>query len=247
MVRHMSRCKYTFLLAAVLAALLAVTPLFLSEESHAAGDASVIFTVYCQDASGSSLMDPHTFYGTVGDKPEVEAPSITGYETVVPVLTKTLSSDSKENIFTFVYKKTKAEITKPAEKTEESSENVEGSNTEPEKEDTSNDSGEGEGIAEASVPLTPPDAGSESETVPQGDNAETVSAERDVLDLDTESPIAEPGKKATGIDDSGNMMMIILAVTVAAFIVVLVLLRRKKKTGKAEGPKGKTTKKKAAA
>lgn len=63
----------------------------------------VAYTVQYQDAAGNTLAPSQTFYGNVGDKPIVAYQYIDGYIPQTLALTKTLSENAEENIFTFVY------------------------------------------------------------------------------------------------------------------------------------------------
>lgn len=59
----------------------------------------VAYTINYQDANGNKLADSQTFYGNVGDKPTY----IDGYTPEYRNLTKTLSANAAENVFTFNY------------------------------------------------------------------------------------------------------------------------------------------------
>lgn len=63
----------------------------------------VSYTVNYQDENGNALAESDVFYGNVGDKPVVAYKYIDGYAPKVFGLTKTLSADASENVFTFVY------------------------------------------------------------------------------------------------------------------------------------------------
>ena len=63
----------------------------------------VAYTVNYQDASGKSLAESQTFYGNVGDKPVVAYRYIENYIPEALALTKTLSDNESENVFTFTY------------------------------------------------------------------------------------------------------------------------------------------------
>lgn len=63
----------------------------------------VAYTVNYQDADGNELAPSQQFYGNVGDKPVVAYRYIDGYVPQAAALTKTLSSNEAENVFTFVY------------------------------------------------------------------------------------------------------------------------------------------------
>ena len=56
-----------------------------------------------QDANGKTLADSQTFYGNAGDKPVVAYKYIENYIPQALALTKTLSDNESENVFTFTY------------------------------------------------------------------------------------------------------------------------------------------------
>ncbi len=64
---------------------------------------SVAYTVNYVDADGGELYPATTFYGNVGDKPVVSYQYIEGYQPQAYNVTKTLSEDAAENVFTFTY------------------------------------------------------------------------------------------------------------------------------------------------
>lgn len=64
----------------------------------------VAYTVNYQDKNGKELAPGSTFYGNVGDKPVVAYQYIEGFVPEALALTKTLSANEAENVFTFVYK-----------------------------------------------------------------------------------------------------------------------------------------------
>ena len=63
----------------------------------------VSYTVNFQDGDGRELAPSGTFYGNVGDKPVVAYQYIENYVPQALAITKTLSANEAENIFTFVY------------------------------------------------------------------------------------------------------------------------------------------------
>lgn len=63
----------------------------------------VSYTVKYQDASGKQLAPDRVFYGNVGDKPIVAYQYVENYVPQALALTKTLSANAAENVFTFVY------------------------------------------------------------------------------------------------------------------------------------------------
>ena len=63
----------------------------------------VAYTVNYQDMDGNELLASNTYYGNVGDKPVVAYQYVEGYTPQALALTKTLSENSAENVFTFRY------------------------------------------------------------------------------------------------------------------------------------------------
>lgn len=63
----------------------------------------VAYTVNYQDAAGNEVLPSDTYYGSVGDKPVVAYRYKEGYAPEVAALTKTLSANEAENVFTFIY------------------------------------------------------------------------------------------------------------------------------------------------
>lgn len=61
------------------------------------------YVVNYQDGNGNALAPSRTYYGNVGDKPVVAFLYIEGYQPQAYNLTKTLSKNTAENVFTFVY------------------------------------------------------------------------------------------------------------------------------------------------
>lgn len=63
----------------------------------------VQYTVNYQDASGQELAPSENFYGNVGDSPVIAYLYIEGYQPQAYNLTRTLSENPEENVFTFRY------------------------------------------------------------------------------------------------------------------------------------------------
>ena len=63
----------------------------------------VAYTVNYEDEQGNKLAESQTFYGNVGDKPVVAYRYIENYVPQALALTKTLSDNEAENVFTFKY------------------------------------------------------------------------------------------------------------------------------------------------
>lgn len=64
---------------------------------------AVAYTVNYQDAEGNELAPSETYYGNIGDKPVIAYLYIEGYQPQAYNLTKTLSENAAENVFTFRY------------------------------------------------------------------------------------------------------------------------------------------------
>ena len=63
----------------------------------------VQYTIRYHNASGQELAPSETYYGNVGDRPVIAYQYIEGYQPQAYNLTKTLSADPEENMFTFIY------------------------------------------------------------------------------------------------------------------------------------------------
>lgn len=63
------------------------------------------YTVNYQDQNGNDLLPGETFYGVVGDKAVVAFRYVDGYRPQAYNLSKTLSSNTAENVLTFTYQK----------------------------------------------------------------------------------------------------------------------------------------------
>ena len=68
------------------------------------------YTVNYEDEAGNTLAPSRTYYGNVGDKPVVAYTYVEGYTPEAYAMTKTLSSNEQENIFTFVYHEGETQI-----------------------------------------------------------------------------------------------------------------------------------------
>lgn len=61
------------------------------------------YVVHYQDTSGNTLAESRTYYGNIGDRPMIAFLYLEGYEPQAYNLTKTLSANTAENVFTFTY------------------------------------------------------------------------------------------------------------------------------------------------
>ena len=71
--------------------------------SYGMSGKTIAYTVLFQDAAGNTLHPQKTFYGNIGDKPVVACEYIDGYVPQAQNLTKTLSANAADNVFTFIY------------------------------------------------------------------------------------------------------------------------------------------------
>lgn len=146
----------------------------------------VEYTVRYQTADGRELAPSETYYGNIGDRPVIAYQYIEGYQPQAYNLTKTLSKDQAENVFTFIYSPLP--------------ENTVYTNT------TTT-------VVSGTTPTTPPDNTSntsEESSAAEEDNAESsaVSAvpeptsppEENILDNDV--PQAGPPKDKIDLDDN---------------------------------------------
>ena len=176
------------------------------------------YTVNYHDENGKALAPSQTFYGNVGDKPVVAYQYIEGFVPNALGLTKTLSGNEADNVFTFVYGP--APVKAPT---------VEGTGT-----GTTTGTGTGTGNETTTAPgTTGSEAGTEGETsesettLPEAEASTEpeASAEADVIvDLDDEEvPMANidatqkasklPMVIAGVIGGIGIFALIVLAVT----------------------------------
>lgn len=73
------------------------------------------YTVNYVDESGNALIDSESYYGNVGDKPVIAYAYIEGYQPLYFNLTKTLSANAADNVFTFEYTRVEAPAAPAAE------------------------------------------------------------------------------------------------------------------------------------
>ena len=165
------------------------------------------YTVNYVDAEGNAIAESATYYGNVGDKPIVAYRYVEGYLPQAYGLTKTLSENAAENVFTFEYSRIETEtVVVPGE-----------------------GSGAGTGTGTETEPGTdePGTDTPEQPDQPGTDTPDTPEVPDDVIDLDDEET---PGGN---IDlNEGNLPIAVsVGIGVAALIalIVLVLFAKKKR------------------
>ena len=194
----------------------------------------VAYQVHFEDASGRRLADSRTYYGNVGDRPVVAFLYIDGYEPQAYNLTKTLSGNEAENIFTFVYSRISGGGGGGGGTAAEGSAGVTEQPSEagvPEQTVTEGGAAQTGGAADAAADAA--DAAEEpgagvavpDEPVPQEEGPE------ELLDLDDEEvPLAD---KIGGLEEGTANLLGAAAVSVtgaaALLVLVIFLLRRRKK------------------
>ena len=197
----------------------------------------VSYVINYEDASGRTLSPSRTFYGNVGDRPVVAFLYIDGYEPQAYNLTKTLSKNEADNIFTFVYSRVSGG---GGEGTTTVVEGAGGTTVVevPAPEGTgaagaAGAGGGGGGAGDAGAAVEDPDAGGVNvpdEQVPQDEGPE------DLVDLDDEEvPLAD---RIGGIEEgTANMLgATAVGVTASAALAVLfvILWKRRKQNGASE-------------
>lgn len=197
----------------------------------------VAYTVNYQDADGKSLAESQTFYGNVGDKPVVAYRYIENYIPQALALTKTLSDNEVENVFTFTY--TPGEMDRVVETTTTVTTNVPAAGTVVGRGtagSTGNTAGNASGTATGTA-----DDGTESEnaTNTTGENTseenETVESTdgrtpKEIINLDDEeTPKAnidaeDKNKKVSPIAD-----VVIIIASLTALAMLIIYLRKRAK------------------
>jgi len=209
----------------------------------------VAYTVEYKDADGNTLADSQTFYGNVGDKPVVAYRYIENYVPQALALTKTLSDNEADNVFTFTY--TPGETNQVIETTTTITTVVPGNtvyNTVTVPAGTTGTTGangtgangtgaNGAGGTNADGTTTPggtTDANG-GQDANQGDTVESPDEQtpQDLVDLDDD-------KTPTGNIDAGksegvktmNFSLVIIVAAAAALVALLVAMRRRTKENK---------------
>ncbi len=185
----------------------------------------VNYTVKYQDAKGKELAPDDVFYGNVGDKPVVAYKYISGYRPQALGMTKTLSENEAENVFTFVYVKAATGgggttyVDGPTTIIYQDR-YVPGAGT------ATGTGADDEGGQEGGAAVTP---GGE------GASGEESSTPQEIVDLDDEET---PLGNIDAEGDKANLpmagMLTLLGVCVAALAALAVLLIKLKKRGKEE-------------
>lgn len=205
----------------------------------------VSYTINYEDAAGNTLAPSRTYYGNVGDRPVVAFLYIEGYEPQAYNLTKTLSKNEAENVFTFVYSRITSggggaagagegatpgggapEI--PAEGTEAADTAAGGAAG------AGNAGGADTAAGGAADDGEAADAGAGIEA--PDDNVPLDEGPQDLLDLDDEEvPLADGiGQIQEGTSNMLGAAAVGTTASAALIALIVILLKRRKKAGDAE-------------
>ena len=186
----------------------------------------VSYKVNYQDASGNQLAGSRTYHGNIGDKPVVAFLYLDGYEPQAYNLTKTLSANEAENVFTFVYTPIQTSTTTVT---------TGGGETVVVDEETVVVTQDGVTVLPGADAGAPGNAGGGGEAGEPGGETEEITGEEtpqggpsEVVDLDEEEVPLAGGNKAE--PDQGSRLIhgaAILGVGAAAALVLLLVLLKK--------------------
>lgn len=197
----------------------------------------VSYTVRYEDEDGNELAPSQTYYGNIGDKPVVANIYIDGYSPKALALTKTLSANEAENVFTFEYVEGETQIIEtPGETiTETVIQYIDGETTIQSTNQTGNQAGTqtpdtetGGGETGEAGNAAQPEAGEEVTEIPEED------VPQDIVDLDDEeTPLANPKIDKEEVE-KGLPLAAGIAISVAAVAALagLVIFLRRSRVGK---------------
>lgn len=192
------------------------------------------YTVNYEDEAGNTLAPSRTYYGNVGDKPVVAYTYVEGYTPEAYAMTKTLSSNEQENIFTFVYHEGETQIIETPGETITTiiTEQTEGEGTGTAGAGTgAGAAGAGAGTAGEGTGAAGEDAGAAEGTTAEGETTEVEDEEvpQDLVDLDDEEAPKANIKLDKEEVKKGFPMAAGIAVSVAAVAALagmIIFLRR---------------------
>ncbi len=191
----------------------------------------VSYVIHYQDTEGNTLAPSRIFYGNVGDRPVVAFLYIEGYEPQAYNLTKELSKNEAENVFTFVYSQVSGEgavqetVDEGTGTTAAEGEGGQGAGT--------GEGGTGGDGTEAAAEADGEDAGGAGENAEIGDEEIPLSdGPEDLVDLDDEdTPL---GFSLKDLDVATNMLgALVVGVSGAAALVVLLVILVKRRRAEA--------------
>ncbi len=184
----------------------------------------VSYVIHYQDTDGKTLAPSRTYYGNVGDRPVVAFLYIEGYEPQAYNLTKELSKNEAENVFTFVYGRVSGGGTAEEVIDEGTTTVVEGTG--------GGNAGTGAGGAGGGANNAGEGADGAGENTELADEAVPLSdGPADLVDLDDEdTPL---GFSLKDLDVATNMLgALVVGVSGAAALVVLLVVFMKRRREK---------------
>ena len=181
------------------------------------GDQTAYIVRYV-DRNGQQIASPRTYYGNVGDKPVVAFLYVDGYQPQAYNLTKTLSANEADNVFTFVYSPIPAgsgsgggAVQAPTVGEDETDENSESASQSGENETT--ESGEDETLPDETIDENETETESQPESQPE-------SGPDDIIDLDDpQVPLVDNPNQV-----SGDAWMYYGAAAIAVFSLIALAL-----------------------
>ena len=209
----------------------------------------VQYTVQYQDEDGNTLADSRTYYGNVGDEAVVAYLYVDGYRPLSFNLSKVLSANSAENVFTFVYTQILADdvviVDDGTTVTNGGTTRTDNGTTVNDGEDEL-DEDDGEDTEEEVIVEVQPEQPTVNSNNTGNANAEDNTLEEENID-DNQTPLgrlAQQIKQAienvTGGSPVGTAALIVGAVLILALLIfLLLLLLRRRKDKDDEDEKGK--------
>lgn len=189
---------------------------------------TVAYIVNYQDAEGRMLAPSRTFYGNVGDRPVAAYLYIEGYEPKAYNLTKTLSQNEAENVFTFLYTPVARGGATGGKATEAETAGIETAGAGMTGAETT-----GVETAEAETAGTAADAKTQENSAELGNEDVPKEDPQDLVDLDEENvPLAKMfGLGALEDDAVKNLVgaiVLSMAATAALMALLIIFMRRQK-------------------
>lgn len=170
------------------------------------------YTVNYRDNTGKALADSRTYYGNIGDAPVVPYLYFEGYRPAAYNITKVLSENSAENVFTFTYTKSDAATSTTA---------------------TGSNAGTGTSATRASSTGKTPRTPATSNRQLGMDTPIAMAEPVELLDLMNKEKIDQPQQEASAdADGIGNVMLYVgigAAAIVAVGVTTYFILRAKRK------------------
>ena len=214
--------------------------------SYGLKGSSVAYYINYQDVNGNELMPSVTYYGGVGDKPVISRQYIENYQPQAYNLTKTLSSDASQNVFTFVYTYTGQPEVTPAAATEETAAGTdttgttgttgtEGTTGTTGTTGTAGTAGTAAGGTGTTAGGAQTDVNTQGSTGSGNESVEQTTTPREIIDLDEEeTPLANVTEEPAGTSGqtaSTNVIPIVIGciAAVLAIIIIAILIKKRKR------------------